>query len=150
MRLLNLNRLTKGYKMTILNFDPFKNYSIGFDRMFNTLNEVSRINTTNFPPYNIRKISEGKYQIEIALAGFSKSDIECEVQDGILSIVAKKEDKDNDSLIHQGIASRSVVRKFTLSEYIKVDSADFKDGILNIKLYEEIPEEKKAKTIKIK
>lgn len=136
--------------MTILNFDPFKNYSIGFDRMFNTLNEVSRINTTNFPPYNIRKISEGKYQIEIALAGFSKSDIECEVQDGILSIVAKKEDKDNDSLIHQGIASRSVVRKFTLSEYIKVDSADFKDGILNIKLYEEIPEEKKAKTIKIK
>lgn len=150
MRLLNLNRLTKGYKMTILNFDPFKNYSIGFDRMFNTLNEVSRINTTNFPPYNIRKISEGKYQIEIALAGFSKSDIECEVQDGILSIVAKKEDKDNDSLIHQGIASRSVVRKFTLSEYIKVDLADFKDGILNIKLYEEIPEEKKAKTIKIK
>ena len=136
--------------MTILNFDPFKNYSIGFDRMFNTLNEVSRINTTNFPPYNIRKLGKGKYQIEIALAGFSKSDIECEVQDGILSVIAKKENKDNDSLIHQGIASRSVVRKFTLSEYIKVDSADFKDGILNIKLYEEIPEEKKAKTIKIK
>ena len=136
--------------MTILNFDPFKNYSIGFDRMFNTLNEVSRINTTNFPPYNIRKLGKGKYQIEIALAGFSKSDIECEVQDGILSVIAKKENKDNDSLIHQGIASRSVVRKFTLSEYIKVDSADFKDGILNIKLFEEIPEEKKAKTIKIK
>ncbi len=136
--------------MTILNFDPFKNYSIGFDRMFNTLNEVSRINTTNFPPYNIRKLGKGKYQIEIALAGFSKSDIECEVQDGILSVIAKKENKDNDSLIHQGIASRSVVRKFTLSEYIKVDSADFKDGILNIKLYEEVPEEKKAKTIKIK
>ena len=138
--------------MTILNFDPFKNYSIGFDRMFNSLNEVSRINTSNFPPYNIRKIGgcDTDWQIEIALAGFSKSDIECEVQDGILSVIAKKENKDNDSLIHQGIASRSVVRKFTLSEYIKVDSADFKDGILNIKLYEEVPEEKKAKTIKIK
>jgi molecular chaperone IbpA len=136
--------------MTILNFDPFKNYSIGFDRMFNTLNEVSRINTTNFPPYNIRKMGKGKYQIEMALAGFTKSDIDCELQDGVLTIKAKKDDKDNDSLIHQGIASRSVVRKFTLSEYIKVDSADFKDGILHIKLYEEIPEEKKAKTIKIK
>ena len=63
---------------------------------------------------------------------------------------AKKENKDSDNLIHQGIASRSVVRKFTLSEYIKVDSADFKDGILNIKLFEEIPEEKKAKDNKNK
>ena len=63
---------------------------------------------------------------------------------------SQERNKDSDNLIHQGIASRSVVRKFTLSEYIKVDSADFKDGILNIKLYEEIPEEKKAKTIKIK
>ena len=86
----------------------------------------------------------------MALAGFTKSDIECELQEGVLTIQAKKENKDSDNLIHQGIASRSVVRKFTLSEYIKVDSADFKDGILNIKLYEEIPEEKKAKTIKIK
>ena len=138
--------------MTILNFDPFKNYSIGFDRMFNSLNEVSRINTSNFPPYNIRKIGgcDTDWQIEIALAGFSKSDIDIEVQDSILTITAKKDDKLKDDLIHQGIASRNVVRKFTLSEYIKVDSADFKDGILNIKLYEEIPEEKKAKTIKIK
>ena len=130
----------------LINFDPFRNFSIGFDRMFDSLNEVSRINTSNFPPYNIRKVGKGKYQIEMALAGFTKSDIE----EGVLTIKAKKEDKDNDSLIHQGIASRSVVRKFTLSEYIKVDSADFKDGILNIKLFEEIPEEKKAKTIKIK
>ena len=141
-----VNVTTNGLGPTWLN-DPF---FIGFDRMFNTLNEVSRINTTNFPPYNIRKLGKGKYQIEIALAGFSKSDIECEVQDGILSVIAKKENKDNDSLIHQGIASRNVLRKFTLSEHVKVDIADFKDGILSIALYEEIPEEKKAKTIKIK
>jgi molecular chaperone IbpA len=86
----------------------------------------------------------------MALAGFSKSDINCELQDGLLTIKAKKEDKDSDNLIHQGIASRSVVRKFTLAEYIKVDSADFKDGILKINLIQEVPEEKKAKTIKIK
>jgi len=134
----------------LINFDPFRNFSIGFDRMFDSLNEVSRINTSNFPPYNIRKVGKNKYQIEMALAGFSKSDINCELQDGLLTIKAKKEDKDSDNLIHQGIASRSVVRKFTLAEYIKVDSADFKDGILKINLIQEVPEEKKAKTIKIK
>ena len=152
VRLLNLNRLTKGLTMTtydLINFDPFKNFSIGFDRMFDSLNEVSRINTSNFPPYNIRKLKEGKYQVEMALAGFSKSDINCELQDGILTIEAKKE-KDSDNLIHQGIASRSVLRKFTLSEYIKVEDADFKDGILKIKLYQDLPEEKKPRTIKIK
>jgi|TARA_R110000751_G_scaffold8420_1_gene33278 molecular chaperone IbpA len=152
VRLPNLNRLTKGLTMTtydLINFDPFKNFSIGFDRMFDSLNEVSRINTSNFPPYNIRKLKEGQYQVEMALAGFSKSDINCELQDGILTIEAKKE-KDSDNLIHQGIASRSVLRKFTLSEYIKVEDADFKDGILKIKLYQDLPEEKKPRTIKIK
>ena len=107
----------------LINFDPFKNFSIGFDRMFDSLNEVSKINTSNFPPYNIRKIKDGKYQVEMALAGFSKSDIKCELQDGILTVVAKKEQKDSDNLIHQGIASRSVLRKFTLSEYMKVEDA---------------------------
>ena len=137
----------------LINFDPFKNFSIGFDRMFDSLNEVSRINTSNnFPPYNIRKIGgcDTDWQIEMALAGFSKSDIDIQVQDNILTIKAKKDDKLKDDLVHQGIASRSVVRKFTLSEYIKVSAADFKDGILTIKVYEELPEEKKAKTIKIK
>ena len=134
----------------LINFDPFKNFSIGFDRMFDSLNEVSKINTSNFPPYNIRKIKDGKYQVEMALAGFSKSDIKCELQDGILTVVAKKEQKDSDNLIHQGIASRSVLRKFTLSEYMKVEDADFKDGMLKIKLYQYLPEDKKPKTIKIK
>ena len=94
--------------MTILNFDPFKNYSIGFDRIFDTLNEVSRINTTNFPPYNIREIGgcDTDWQIEIALAGFSKSDINIEIEDSILTVTAKKDDKLKDDLIHQGIASR--------------------------------------------
>ena len=137
-------------RYNLINFDPFKNFSIGFDRMFDSLNEVSQINTSNFPPYNIRKIKDGKYQIEMALAWLSKKDINCELQDGVLTISAKKEDKDNDTLIHQGIASRSVVRKFTLSEYIKVEGADFIDGVLKVKLFEELPEEKKIKTIKIK
>ncbi len=133
----------------LINFDPFKNFSIGFDRMFDSLNEVSKINTSNFPPYNIKKLKDGKYQVEMALAGFSKSDIKCELQDGILTVEAKKE-KESDNLIHQGIASRSVLRKFTLSEYMMVEDADFKDVMLKIKLYQDLPEEKKPRTIKIK
>jgi molecular chaperone IbpA len=133
----------------LMDFDPFRNYTIGFDRIFDSLLEVSKINTTNFPPYNIRKLEDGKYEIELALAGFTKNDIKIEVKDGTLSVSAKKEEKDSDNLVHQGIASRSVLRKFSLSEYMEIKDADFKDGILKIKCFENIPEEKKPKVIKI-
>jgi len=133
----------------LMDFDPFKNYTIGFDRIFDSLLEVSKLNTSNFPPYNIRKIKDGKYEIELALAGFTKGDIKVELKDGVLSISAKREDKDSNNLIHQGIASRSVLRKFSLSEYMEIVDAYFADGMLNIKCIENIPEEKKPKIIKI-
>ena len=133
----------------LMDFDPFRNYTIGFDRIFDSLLEVSKINTTNFPPYNIRKLGDGKYEIELALAGFTKDDIKVELKEGTLSVSAKKEEKDSDNLVHQGIASRSVLRKFSLSEYMEIKDADFKDGILKIKCFENIPEEKKPKVIKI-
>ena len=133
----------------LMDFDPFRNYTIGFDKIFDSLLEVSKINTTNFPPYNIRKLGDGKYDIELALAGFTKNDIKIELKDGTLSVSAKKDDKDSDNLVHQGIASRSVLRKFSLSEYMEIKDADFKDGILKIKCFENIPEEKKPKVIKI-
>ena len=133
----------------LMDFDPFRNYTIGFDKIFDSLLEVSKINTTNFPPYNIRKLGDGKYEIELALAGFTKDDIKIEVKEGTLSVSAKKEEKDSDNLVHQGIASRSVLRKFSLSEYMEIKDADFKDGILKIKCFENIPEEKKPKVIKI-
>jgi len=133
----------------LMDFDPFKNYTIGFDKIFDSLLEVSKLNTSNFPPYNIRKVKDGKYEIELALAGFTKGDIKVELKDGVLSISAKREDKDSNNLIHQGIASRSVLRKFSLSEYMEIRAADFADGMLNIKCIENIPEEKKPKIIKI-
>jgi len=133
----------------LMDFDPFRNYTIGFDRIFDSLLEVSKLNTSNFPPYNIRKVKDGKYEIELALAGFTKGDIKVELKDGVLSISAKREDKDSNNLIHQGIASRSVLRKFSLSEYMEIRDADFADGMLNIKCIENIPEEKKPKIIKI-
>ena len=133
----------------LMDFDPFRNHTIGFDKIFDSLLEVSKLNTSNFPPYNIRKVKDGKYEIELALAGFTKGDIKVELKDGVLSISAKREDKDSNNLIHQGIASRSVLRKFSLSEYMEIRDADFADGMLNIKCIENIPEEKKPKIIKI-
>ena len=133
----------------LMDFYPFRNYTIGFDKIFDSLLEVSKINTSNFPPYNIRKLGDGKYEIELALAGFTKDDIKVELKEGTLSVSAKKEEKDSDNLVHQGIASRSVLRKFSLSEYMEIKDADFKDGILKIKCFENIPEEKKPKVIKI-
>ena len=133
----------------LMDFDPFRNYTIGFDKIFDSLLEVSKINTSNFPPYNIRKLGDGKYEIELALAGFTKDGIKVELKEGTLSVSAKKEEKDSDNLVHQGIASRSVLRKFSLSEYMEIKDADFKDGILKIKCFENIPEEKKPKVIKI-
>ena len=111
----------------LMDFDPFRNYTIGFDRIFDSLLEVSKINTTNFPPYNIRKLEDGKYEIELALAGFTKDDIKIEVKEGTLSVSAKKEEKDSDNLVHQGIASRSVLRKFSLSEYSNPFGAGYTD-----------------------
>ena len=133
----------------LMDFDPFRNYTIGFDKIFDSLLEVSKINTSNFPPYNIRKLGDGKYEIELALAGFTKDDIKVELKEGTLSVSAKKEEKDSENLVHQGIASRSVLRKFSLSEYMEIEDADFKDGMLKIKCFENIPEEKKPKVIKI-
>ena len=133
----------------LMDFDPFRNYTIGFDRIFDSLLEVSKINTTNFPPYNIRKLEDGKYEIELALAGFTKDDIKIEVKEGTLSVSAKKEEKDSENLVHQGIASRSVLRKFSLSEYMEIENAIFEDGMLKIKCFENIPEEKKPKIIKV-
>ena len=133
----------------LMDFDPFRNHTIGFDKIFDSLLEVSKLNTSNFPPYNIRKVKDGKYEIELALAGFTKGDIKVELKDGVLSISAKREDKDSNNLIHQGIASRSVLRKFSLSEYMEIVDAYFADGMLNIKCIENIPEEKKPKIIKI-
>ncbi len=133
----------------LMDFDPFKNYTIGFDRIFDSLLEVSKLNTSNFPPYNIRKVKDGEYEVELALAGFNKKYIKVELKNGTLSVSATKEEKDSNNLIHQGIASRSVLRKFSLSEYMEIRDAGFKDGILKIKCLENIPEEKKPKTINI-
>ena len=126
-------------------------FSVGFDTIFDRFFDMDTTRDSGYPPYNIRKINEAQYVIEIALAGFSKEDIEVEVTEGNLAIRSKeeKETDEDDSFVHKGIAKRSFLRSFTLSDDIIVKGADLKDGMLIINLEKVIPDEKKPRLIQI-
>jgi molecular chaperone IbpA len=131
-------------------------FSVGFDGLFNRLNTMDTAQS-GYPPYNIRKLNDLQYVVELALAGFSKSDIEVEVTDGTLTIrstTAKDDGADNDenneiNFVHRGIAKRTFSRAFQLSDDIIVQSADLQDGMLIVNLERVIPDEKKPRLIPI-
>ena len=130
------------------NFNQLTPYAVGFDRVFNRLNDyVSHQQTsTGFPPYNIQKVTDHTY----TLAGFSKEDIEVEVAQGVLTIKSTKEnDAEDEFTLHRGISYRKFNRKFTLADDIVVNGAKLENGLLTIDLEQIIPEEKKPKLIKI-
>ena len=131
-------------------FDPFKNMTVGFDNIFDQLSTLSDFDIPNYPPYNIKKIDKENYQLEMALAGFTKDEIDVEVKENTLTISARTSDKEEDSFVHQGIARRAFKRRWTLAEHLEVDEAKLKDGILIVKMKLNLPEEKKPKTITIK
>jgi len=146
--------------MTLTNqpfFDPntFPNFAkstVGFDSIFRRLNELAdglpKIPT--YPPYNIRKVEDNKYVIEMAVAGFGKQDLELELQEGVLTIKGSTStDTDGEEFVFKGIADRAFTRKFTLADTVEVKNADLINGMLKIWLERFIPEEKKAKKIDI-
>ena len=140
---------------TSLTLDPSRinTYSIGFDRMFDSLMGQNHYPTTsNYPPYNIVKHSDDKYTIEIAVAGFSKDEIDVETKENTLLIESKSrpEGDDDKEFLHKGISNRAFKKAFTISDDVVVNGADMKDGILKIEMERIIPEEKKPRTIKIK
>ena len=138
--------------LTTFDRNKFIPYSIGFDNLFDRLFDMDLESSSSYPPYNISKVDDNNYIIEMALAGFNKDDIEIELADSELTVRSKKrEDLNKDvNLIHQGISHRSFNRKFTLSEEILVKNAEMKNGMLIIKLEKFIPESKKPKLISIK
>ena len=133
-------------------FQRMMGLSVGFDSVFDRFFNMDLSRDSGYPPYNIRKVNDLQYSIEIALAGFSKEDIEVELTDGNL-VVRSTEDKANedsdDSFVHKGIAKRAFMRQFSLSDDIVVKGADLKDGLLVIDLERVIPEEKKPRLIQI-
>jgi molecular chaperone IbpA len=134
------------------NFNQLTPYAVGFDRVFDQLQNYAEHNATStgFPPYNIRKGGDYTFIIEMALAGFSKEDIEVEVEDGLLTVRSIKENDENDSNIYRGISYRKFNRKFTLADDIVVNDASLENGMLKIDLERIVPDEKKSRKITIK
>ena len=133
-------------------FNSLRPFSIGFDDMFdqfeNMLGNGNLAMQSNYPPYNIRKTGNDKYSIEVALAGFSKKDVEVEFEDNLLTVrtkqVNKSEDKNvNGEILHKGISQRQFARSFTIADDVKVNGAELKDGLLTIACERIVPEYKK-------
>jgi len=141
----------------LINWEPFKPFSVGFDNLFDDFDRIYKFNSSSinhYPPYNIRKVNDTDYVIELAIAGFGKKDIEVKSQENTLTIKSKDKkeevsDKD-ESILHRGISQRSFKRSFTIAEDVVVKGADLKDGLLSVKLERIIPDEKKPKIIDIK
>ena len=139
-------------------WNSLRPYSVGFDSIFDEfdrmLESVDRghINA-NYPPYNIKKVNENDFVIEVALAGFSKEDINVELKDSTLTVKNKLKEKvienESNGVIHKGISTRQFERAFTIAEDIKVKDAELKNGLLSIELERIIPEEKKPRLIKV-
>jgi molecular chaperone IbpA len=144
-------------------FNKLRPVSVGFDSMFDHFESMFDDNffnltpalTTNYPPYNIVKSGKNKYDIEIALAGFNKKDINVNVEDGMLTIETKKEEKasekdEDGEVLHKGISKRYFKRSFSIANDVEVKGAELKDGLLRVSMEKIIPEGKKLKTINVK
>ena len=128
--------------------DKYMPYTIGFDSFFNTLDSITG-DVKGYPHYNIKKLDDNKWSIELALAGFSKDDIEIEVKDNIMNIRGELKEENNE-FVYKGISSRKFSKSFTLAEFTECESAKMENGILSIILEKNIPEDKKPQKVKIK
>ena len=126
-------------------------FAVGFVRTFDTLELLasSRAKETNYPPYNIRKISEDQYAIELAVAGFEDKDIDIELVEETLTIKGNRPKEASDGLLHQGLAARDFVKKFVLSDDMEIKGAALSNGMLYVGLERIIPDEKKPRKIKL-
>ena len=139
-------------------FNNLRPITVGFDDMFDHFEHMMDDSffgrsVANFPPYNIVKTGENTYDVELALAGFNKKDIEVEYKENLLTVKSKKQEetKDEDgNVIHRGISKRMFSKSFTIANDVEVKGAELKDGLLKVSMERIVPEHKKAKLIDIK
>jgi molecular chaperone IbpA len=131
-------------------FAPFRRSTVGFDRLFDLLeNSASSQSQDNYPPFDLVRVDDNHFRINIAVAGFKQDEIDITALQNVLIVSGKKSEDEGNGFIHRGIATRSFERRFGLADHVKVKSADLKDGLLAIDLVREIPEEMKPRKIKI-
>ena len=146
-------------------FNQLRPLSVGFDDMFDHFESMFDVPTVNYPPYNLVKTGTHKFDIEIALAGFNKKDIEITSENNMLTIESKVksvvddsvgikdgEDKprEDEHMIHKGISKRYFKKSFTIADDVEIKGAELKDGMLRVSMEKIVPEAKKLKTIEIK
>lgn len=131
-------------------FAPFRRSTIGFDRLFDMLENSSMAQGgENYPPFDLLQVDENHYRINLAVAGFGRDEIDIVAQQNQLIVTGKKVEDEKSEYVHRGIANRSFERRFGLADHIKVTEADLKDGLLSIDLVREIPEAMKPRKISI-
>ena len=139
--------------MNTIDLTPLYRSSIGFDRMGSLLDNALRSQKAGvgFPPYDIESTGEDRYAITLAVAGFEESELDIQVENGVLRVSGRKADESEEkSYLYRGIANRSFERKFNLADFIEVQGAALKNGLLTISLVKEIPEAMKPRSIEIK
>lgn len=138
--------------------DPYKAlhnflhpWTVGFDRQIDFFRDLEEIRTTSsYPPYNIIDLKNDCYEIQLAIAGYSKEEIDIEFKDSVLTVTGSRINKDDGVYLHRGIAARDFEQRFAVAEDVLIKGASLKDGFLSISLEREVPENKKARTIPIK
>jgi molecular chaperone IbpA len=123
--------------------------TIGFDRLFDLVETAQRAGEDNYPPYNIERLGEDRYQISLAVAGFSPDEISVTAEQNVVTIEGNRADKTEREYLYRGISARPFKRQFNLADYVQVKSAAFENGLLKIELVREIPEAMKPRRIAI-
>ncbi|MBT2133620.1 Hsp20 family protein [Croceibacterium sp. LX-88] len=137
--------------MNRFDLTPYRRSTVGFDRLFNLLENQARSTAgDNYPPFNIERRSEDSYRITLAIAGFRAGDLDITAEQNLLVVHGRKRDESADAdMLHVGIANRGFERRFELADYVRVERADLADGLLVIDLVREVPEAMKPKKIAI-
>ena len=135
--------------MRTYDFSPLWRSTVGFDRLFDLAETAHRAGEDNYPPYNIERLAEDRYQISLAVAGFAPGDIAITAEQNVVTIEGSKTDKTDREFLYRGISTRNFKRQFNLADYVQVKSAAFDNGLLKIELVREIPEAMKPRRIAI-
>ena len=138
--------------MRTVDFTPFRRTTVGFDRLFDFLETAARSEQLdNYPPFDIEKVSDDRYRITLAVAGFRQDELDITARQNLLVITGRKADtraKDG-NFLHVGIATRAFERRFELADFVRVENADLADGLLTIELVREIPDAMKPRQVEI-
>jgi molecular chaperone IbpA len=135
--------------MRTFDFSPFARNAIGFDTLFDRLNDRAQDNNETYPPYDIVRTGEDAFQINLALAGFAPDDITITTEASQLTVVGNKPENQETDFLYQGISARAFERRFNLADYIEVENASFENGLLHINLVRRMPERMKPRRIDI-